>query len=155
MWLGHTWTLAILVPLAVVGAVPRSRCVLYPFVEEWVTGDHRDHNILDRPRNTPTRTGIGVAGIVFYGALWGAGSADLVATHFHLGVETVVAFYQALVVLGPIVAFVVTRRVCLALQKKDSRSCCTATRPGGSCACPAASTSRCTNRSTRTNAGVW
>jgi ubiquinol-cytochrome c reductase cytochrome b subunit len=118
VWLGRTWTLAVLVPLAVVGAY-LAAVVLYPFLEEWITGDDRDHNLLDRPRNTPTRTGIGMAGIVLYGALWGAGSADLVATHFHLGVETVVAFYQAAVVLGPIAALVVTRRVCLGLQKKD------------------------------------
>ncbi|MGO4592249.1 cytochrome bc complex cytochrome b subunit [Leifsonia sp. 2TAF2] len=117
-WLGRTWTLAILIPLAVVGLFLLAIAV-YPFVEEWVTGDHRDHHLLDRPRNEPTRTGIGVAGILFYASLWGAGSADLVATHFHLTVESVVAAYQVLVVLGPIVAFVVTRRVCLALQKRD------------------------------------
>ncbi|WP_085369842.1 cytochrome bc complex cytochrome b subunit [Leifsonia sp. NCR5] len=118
VWLGRTWTLAILVPLAVVG-VYLAAVLLYPFVEEWTTGDAREHHILDRPRNTPARTGIGVAGIVFYGALWGAGSADLVATHFQLGIETVVHVYQAAVVVGPLVAFAVTRRVCLALQKKD------------------------------------
>ncbi|MFF1574244.1 cytochrome bc complex cytochrome b subunit [Leifsonia sp. NPDC058292] len=118
VWLDRTWTLAILVPLAVVGLY-LAAVLLYPFAEEWITGDERDHHLLDRPRNTPTRTGIGVAGIVFYGALWGAGSADLVATHFHVGVEVVVAFYQAAALLGPIVAFTVTRRVCYALQKKD------------------------------------
>ena len=118
VWLGRTWTLAILVPLAVVGAY-LAAVLLYPFAEEWITGDRREHHLLDRPRNVPTRTGVGVAGIVFYCALWGAGSADLVATHFHVGVESVVAFYQAVVVLGPVLAFVVTRRVCLALQKKD------------------------------------
>jgi ubiquinol-cytochrome c reductase cytochrome b subunit len=118
VWLGHTWTLAVLVPLAVVGAY-LAAVVLYPFLEEWITGDERDHNLLDRPRNTPTRTGIGVAGMAFYAGLWGAGSADLVATHFQVGVETVVAFYQAVVIVGPVIAFVVTRRVCLGLQKKD------------------------------------
>ncbi|MFF1878396.1 cytochrome bc complex cytochrome b subunit [Leifsonia sp. NPDC058230] len=118
VWLGHTWTLAVVVPLAVVGAY-LAAVVLYPFLEERITGDTRDHNLLDRPRNTPTRTGVGVAGMTFYAGLWGAGSADLVATHFHLGVEAVVAFYQVAVVIGPIIAFVVTRRVCLGLQRKD------------------------------------
>jgi ubiquinol-cytochrome c reductase cytochrome b subunit len=118
VWLGRTWALDILVPLAVVGAF-LLLVVLYPFVEQWITGDKRDHNLFDRPRNTPTRTGIGVAGMTLYGALWGAGSADLVATQFHLGLETVVAFYQVVVILGPMVAFSVTRRVCMALQKKD------------------------------------
>jgi ubiquinol-cytochrome c reductase cytochrome b subunit len=84
-----------------------------------VTGDHREHHLLDRPRNEPTRTGIGVAGIVFYGVLWGAASADLVATQFHLAVESVVAAYQVLAIAGPPFAFWLTRRVCLALQKRD------------------------------------
>ncbi|WP_431245896.1 cytochrome b [Leifsonia xyli] len=117
-WLGRTWTPAILLPLLVVGLFLLAIAV-YPFVEEWVTGDHAEHHLLDRPRNEPTRTGLGVAALVFYGALWGAGSADLVATHFHLTVESVVAWYQAMVVLGPFVAFLLTRRVCLALQKRD------------------------------------
>ncbi|MEN0083413.1 MAG: cytochrome b N-terminal domain-containing protein [Leifsonia sp.] len=117
-WLGHTWTLAVLVPLAVVGLFLLAVAV-YPFVEEWITGDHRDHHLLDRPRNEPTRTGIGVAGLLFYGVLWGAASADLVATHFHVAVESVVTAYQVLAVAGPPLAFWVTRRVCLALQKRD------------------------------------
>ena len=33
---------------------------LYPFIEHWVTGDNREHHVLDRPRNAPTRTGLGV-----------------------------------------------------------------------------------------------
>jgi ubiquinol-cytochrome c reductase cytochrome b subunit len=34
---------------------------VYPFVEAWVTGDKREHHLLDRPRNAPTRTAIGMA----------------------------------------------------------------------------------------------
>ncbi|WP_295123298.1 cytochrome b N-terminal domain-containing protein [uncultured Leifsonia sp.] len=118
VWLGRTWTLAILVPLAVVGAFLLAVAV-YPFFEQWVRGPGEDDALLDRPRNEPTRTALGVAGIVFYGALWGAGSADLLATHFSIGLEAVVHGFQALVVLGPVAAFLLTRRVCLALQKKD------------------------------------
>ena len=50
----------------------------YPFVETWVTGDKREHHLLDRPRNQPTRTGFGVAGITAYGVLWAAGGNDIV-----------------------------------------------------------------------------
>ncbi|WP_426516863.1 cytochrome b [Diaminobutyricibacter sp. McL0618] len=117
-WLGRTWTLAILVPLGVVGAFLFA-IALYPYFERWVRGERDDDVLLDRPRNEPTRTGIGAAGIVFYGTLWGAGSADLIATHLHLGLESVVHSFQALVVLGPLAAFALTRRICLALQKKD------------------------------------
>jgi ubiquinol-cytochrome c reductase cytochrome b subunit len=116
--LDRTWTLAILVPLGVVTAY-LVVVALYPFIEGWITDDRREHHLLDRPRNTPTRTGIGVAGIVFYGVLWGAGSADLAATHFKLALESVVGFYQVTLLIGPAIAFTITRRVCLALQKKD------------------------------------
>jgi ubiquinol-cytochrome c reductase cytochrome b subunit len=118
VWLGRTWTLALLVPLAVVG-VFLAAIALYPFFEQWVRGPGDADALLDRPRNEPTRTGLGVAAIAFYGALWGAGSADLVATHFSIGLEAVVHAFQALALLGPVAAFVLTRRVCLALQKKD------------------------------------
>jgi len=118
VWLDRTWTLAILVPLAVVG-VYLLAVAAYPFVEEWITGDHREHHLLERPRNTATRTGIGVAGIVFYGVLWLAASADLIATQFSMSLETVIAALQATLLLGPVVGFSVARRICLGLQRKD------------------------------------
>jgi ubiquinol-cytochrome c reductase cytochrome b subunit len=118
VWLGHTWSLSVLVPLAVVGLFLLA-VLVYPFAEEWVTADHREHHLLDRPRTVPVRTAIGVAGVVFYGVLWSAGSADLVATHFGLSVESVVVFLQVTLVVGPIVAFILTRRVAIGLQRKD------------------------------------
>ncbi|WP_344755688.1 cytochrome bc1 complex cytochrome b subunit [Leifsonella bigeumensis] len=118
VWLSHTWTFAVIVPLALVGLYLLA-VLLYPFFEQWITGDRREHHLLDRPRNTPTRTGIGVAGIVFFGALWGAASADLAATHLHLSVENVVTAYQVIVIVGPVIAFLLARRICFALQRKD------------------------------------
>ena len=60
-----------------------------------------------------------MAGIVFYGVLWGAASADLISVQFHVGLEAVVGFLQAAIVIAPSIAFVLTRRICFALQKKD------------------------------------
>ncbi|MBM7505885.1 cytochrome bc complex cytochrome b subunit [Agromyces aurantiacus] len=114
----RTWTLAILVPLAVV-TVFLVLVAVYPFVEEWATGDRRDHHLLERPRLAPTRTGIGVAGIVFYGVLWTAGSADLIATQFRVSFEGVIGMLQALLIVGPCIGFGVARRVCLGLQRRD------------------------------------
>jgi ubiquinol-cytochrome c reductase cytochrome b subunit len=118
VWLGDTWTLAILVPLAVVTAF-LAFVLLYPYLEGWITGDHEEHHLLDRPRNAPTRTAIGVAGIVFYGVLWGAASADLMSVQFHLGLEIIIGFLQAAVLIAPTIAFILTRRICFGLQKKD------------------------------------
>jgi ubiquinol-cytochrome c reductase cytochrome b subunit len=118
VWLGHTWTTAILIPLAVV-SLALALVAGYPFLEAWATRDAADHHLLDRPRDTPTRTGIGVAGVVFFGVLWAAGSADLTATAFHLSIEGVVRTLQVCVLLGPPLAFAITRRVCLALRRRE------------------------------------
>lgn len=91
----------------------------YPFIEAWVTGDKREHHIADRPRNAPTRTAIGAAGVTFYAVLWAAASSDLIATHFKLTIEGVIIGCQVLLIIGPIIAYFVAKRVCLALQKKD------------------------------------
>ena len=67
----------------------------------------------------PTRTAIGAAGVTFYAVLWAAASSDIIATHFKLTMEGVIHTLQALLFLGPLIAYFVTKRVCLALQKKD------------------------------------
>ncbi|MGO2659883.1 cytochrome bc1 complex cytochrome b subunit [Mycetocola reblochoni] len=114
----RTWSFNILAPLIIIG-IFIVLVLIYPFIEAWITGDKREHHILDRPRNAPTRTAIGAAGVTFYAAMWAAASSDLIATHFHLTMEGVIHALQAMLILGPFVAYFITKRVCLALQKKD------------------------------------
>lgn len=118
VWLSHTWSFNIIIPLVALGLFI-VLVLVYPFIEAWITGDKREHHLLDRPRNAPTRTAIGAAGVTFYAALWAAASSDLIATHFQLTMEGVIHGLQAMLILGPIVAYFVTKRICLALQKKD------------------------------------
>ncbi|MFS0714589.1 cytochrome bc complex cytochrome b subunit [Microbacterium sp. 2P01SA-2] len=114
----RTWSFNILVPLVGLG-VFIVIVMLYPFIEAWVTGDKREHHIAERPRNAATRTAIGAAGVTFYAVLWAAASSDIIATHFHLTMEGVIHTLQALLILGPVIAYFVTKRICIALQKKD------------------------------------
>jgi ubiquinol-cytochrome c reductase cytochrome b subunit len=118
VWLGHTWSFNILIPLVGLGLFIVT-VLLYPFLEAWVTGDKREHHILDRPRNAPTRTAIGAAGVTFYAGLWAAASSDIIATHFKVTMEGVIHTLQAVVIIGPFIAYFITKRVCLALMKKD------------------------------------
>jgi ubiquinol-cytochrome c reductase cytochrome b subunit len=118
VWLDRTWSFNIIAPVVVLGLFI-VLVMFYPFIEAWVTGDKREHHILDRPRNASTRTAIGAAGVTFYAALWAAASSDIIATHFKLTMEGVIHAIQAILILGPIVAYFVTKRVCIALQKKD------------------------------------
>ncbi|GAA1588846.1 cytochrome b [Leucobacter aridicollis] len=117
-WFGYTWSWNMLIPVIIMGGFI-VLVAIYPFIEAWVTGDKREHHILDRPRNAPTRTAIGAAGVTFYAVMWAAASSDLMATHFQLSIEGVIHALQALLIVGPIVAYIVTKRICLALQKKD------------------------------------
>jgi ubiquinol-cytochrome c reductase cytochrome b subunit len=92
---------------------------IYPFLERWVTGDTREHHILDRPRNQPTRTAFGAAGITFYGLLWIGGGNDIVATTFHVAINDITWFLRFAIFIGPVVAFLVTKRICIGLQRRD------------------------------------
>ncbi|GAA4718251.1 cytochrome b [Nocardioides conyzicola] len=115
---GGTLPLAVLVPQAVVGAF-LTVVLLWPFLEARATGDHREHHLLDRPRDRPTRTAFGVSGLVLFLSLWAAGATDLVTTQFSIAFEHQVVVLRTLLVLGPLVAFQLTRQLCLALVAKD------------------------------------
>ncbi|MDI2098220.1 cytochrome b [Ruicaihuangia caeni] len=118
VFLGYTWSMNILIPILVI-MVFLVLVTFYPFIEAWITGDKREHHMAERPRNAPTRTAIGAAGVTFYGVMWAGASSDLMATHFMLTIEGVIVALQISLILGPIAAYIITKRVCLALQKKD------------------------------------
>ncbi len=115
---GYTWAWNILLPL-IVSLVFLAIVAAYPFVEAWVTGDKREHHVLDRPRNAPTRTAIGAAGVTFYAVLWAGAATDLIATNFKMSLNQVLTSMQILLIVGPIVAYIITKRACLSLQRKD------------------------------------
>jgi len=114
----YTVSTNILLPL-VISLVFLAAVAIYPFIENWVTGDKREHHVLDRPRNAPTRTAIGAAGVTFYAVLWAGASTDLIATNFKMSLNQVLVSMQISLIILPFVAFFVTKRLCLALQRKD------------------------------------
>jgi ubiquinol-cytochrome c reductase cytochrome b subunit len=116
---GYTLSLNVLLPALVPAGILFGLMFTWPWIERWVTKDNREHHILDRPRNAPFRTATGVAGVVWYCVMWAAASSDLIATHFHVSLNDVTYWLRALFFIGPIVGFMVTRRICLALQRKD------------------------------------
>ncbi len=119
--LGHTLSLSVLIPFAVPLGIILGGAAAWPFFERWMTRDNTEHHIDDRPRNAPVRTGTGVAAVVFYGVLWAEGGNDVIADHLHVPLYTVTWIARVLVIAGPVLAFVVTRRVCLGLQRKDAQ----------------------------------
>ena len=123
-WESHigntTWSWNVAIPgLGLMGLMAVSMMV-YPFVEQWVTGDKSEHHILDRPRNVPTRTAFGVAAMTCYGLFWIGGGNDIVATQFDVSLNSVTYFLRVMVFVGPVIAFIITKRICIALQRADA-----------------------------------
>ena len=115
---GHTLELGVFIPLCLFGVV-LGVIGLYPYLEGWIIRDRREHHILDRPRNRPVRTALGVAWLAEYLILLLAGGNDVAATHFHLSIDTITWSCRILFFLGPVIAFNVTKRWCLGLQRRD------------------------------------
>jgi ubiquinol-cytochrome c reductase cytochrome b subunit len=116
---GHTLQLGVFIPFTLFPLIMAAIAV-YPFIEAWVTGDKREHHIAQRPRNAPTRTGLGVAWLTLYAVLLIGGGNDLWATHFHLSINLITWFVRIAAFVGPALAFVLTRRICQGLQLRDS-----------------------------------
>ncbi len=116
---GYTISWNILIPAVIVPGIIFTAMALYPFLEAWATGDKREHHLLERPRNAPVRTGIGVMAIVFYSLLWIGGGNDLVATTFDLSINAITWFLRIGLIVLPPLAFIITKRICLGLQRKD------------------------------------
>ena len=118
-FLGVTLSLNIVLPGMVLPGLMIGALFAYPFVEQWVTGDDREHHILDRPRNAPTRTGLGVAALVFYLAISLAATNDIIATHFDMSINDLTYVFRTMAIFGPPLAFWITKRVCMGLQRRD------------------------------------
>ncbi|MFI5802878.1 cytochrome bc complex cytochrome b subunit [Streptomyces sp. NPDC051561] len=118
LW-GHTLALGVLIPLTLFGVI-LAVIAVWPFLESWVTGDKREHHIAQRPRNSPTRTGFGVAWITVYFIGLVGGGNDLWATHFHLSINSITWFVRIGFFAGPVLAFIITKRICLGLQRRDA-----------------------------------
>jgi ubiquinol-cytochrome c reductase cytochrome b subunit len=117
--LGHTFSPNVMVPTVVLPGILFTLLALYPFLEAKLTGDKGYHNILDRPRDKPVRTALGTMSITFYLVLLLAGGNDIIASIFHLSINEITYTLRAALFILPPIAYVVTKRFCLSLQRAD------------------------------------
>jgi ubiquinol-cytochrome c reductase cytochrome b subunit len=116
---GHTVSWNVLVPALVPLGLILTAAALWPFLEQWITGDRREHHINDRPRNAATRTALGMAAVTFYGVLWLEGANDVIADHLQISLYLTTEIARYAVFIAPVVAYWLTKRICLGLQRKD------------------------------------
>jgi ubiquinol-cytochrome c reductase cytochrome b subunit len=91
----------------------------WPFLEARVTRDHAEHHLLDRPRQRPVRTALGMATISFYTVLFLGGAADVLAATFGLSVNAILWTFRFLCLLAPPVVGWVTYRLCKEMAGRD------------------------------------
>jgi ubiquinol-cytochrome c reductase cytochrome b subunit len=91
----------------------------YPFIEARLTKDKGRHNLLQRPRDMPERTGLGAAGIAFYLVLLFSGGNDIIADKFEISLNAMTWGGRIALLIVPPLAYYVTRRICLGLQQHD------------------------------------
>ena len=117
---GVTMSWNVFLPIIVLPGLMFTILLMLPFLEGWITGDKREHHLLQRPRNAPTRTALMVALMTFYGLTWAAGGNDLIALKMQLSINQITYFMRVMVFLGPVIAFIITRRWCISLQRHDN-----------------------------------
>ena len=116
---GYSFAFNVFLPAFLPLGIIITGLAVWPFAEQWITGDRREHHVNDRPRNAPTRTAIGMAGVTFYGILWLEGANDIVARFLNISLYLTTEIARYAIIIGPIVAYWVTKRICLGLQRKD------------------------------------
>src|SRR5205085_4401745 len=89
---------------------------LWPSLERRVTGDYAFHNLLDRPRDAPWRTAIGVAFFTWIFVVFLAGASDRVFIFLGISYGAQIWVYRVAVFVLPPLMLVLTHRICLELQ---------------------------------------
>jgi ubiquinol-cytochrome c reductase cytochrome b subunit len=84
----------------------------WPFIEARVTHDHEEHHLLDRPRDRPVRSAIGVGVLTFYFVLLLAGGQDLIATTLHSPIEPLTQTLRISLVVVPLITALFTYKFC-------------------------------------------
>jgi ubiquinol-cytochrome c reductase cytochrome b subunit len=92
---------------------------IYPFLEARFKNDHGFHNLLQRPRDVPTRTALGAMSLTFYMVLVISGGNDIIAKTFAVSLNAMTWGGRIALLILPPIAFWTAQRICLGLQQHD------------------------------------
>ncbi|WNM42314.1 cytochrome bc complex cytochrome b subunit [Micromonospora halotolerans] len=106
-------------PTVVLPGILIAISLFYPFLEARHLKDYRHHNLLQRPRDVPARTGAGAMAVAFFLVLTVSGANDVIADKFYISLNAMTwAGRIGLLVLPPL-AYYLAYRICLGLQQHD------------------------------------
>ncbi len=104
-----------LFPLVVFGIM-----FAWPALERRFTKDRRRHDLLDRPRDHPTRTAIGAAFLSWVVIVFAVGSTDRIFYRLHISYTAQIHFWRVGIWVLPIIIFFITRSGARALQRSEA-----------------------------------
>lgn len=110
---------AVVVPTVVLPVLVLGTAALYPWIERWLTGDEAHHNLVQRPRDAAMRTSLGTMALTFFLVLLLSGANDIIAFLFDVSLNAAVWWGRLGLVLLPPLAYYLTYRACLGLQRRD------------------------------------
>ena len=93
--------------------------LVYPWIEKRFTGDDAHHNLLQRPRDVPVRTGIGAMAIAFYMVLTYSAMNDIIALKFHISLNATTWIGRIGMLVLPPLVYYIAYRWAVALQRSD------------------------------------
>jgi ubiquinol-cytochrome c reductase cytochrome b subunit len=85
---------------------------VWPSLERALTGDTAYHNLVERPRDNPLRTAIGIGMATWVLLVFIAGSSDRVYVWLNISYTSQIEVYRALVFVIPLLAAAIAHRVC-------------------------------------------
>jgi ubiquinol-cytochrome c reductase cytochrome b subunit len=91
----------------------------WPWIERRFSGDQAFHNLLDRPRDAPVRTGIGVGMVSWVVLVFFAGASDRVFVTFGIGYVPQIEVYRVVIWVLPVVFGVAAWWICKELQASE------------------------------------
>src|SRR3954463_3736736 len=106
-------------PTVVIAGAMFTLLALYPMIERKLTRDTASHHLLQRPRDVPVRTSLGVMGLTFYVWLMMSGGNDVIADKFQISLNAMTWIGRIGVIVLPPIAYAITYRICLGLQMHD------------------------------------
>jgi ubiquinol-cytochrome c reductase cytochrome b subunit len=125
--LGPNWEPTILgvtipspfLPAIIVPGIIFTGFALWPFIEARLSGDHREHHILQWPWQAPVRLAIGSAALTLFVILTIAGGNDVLAVFLHVGVEELTGVLRILAFVAPIVVGLTAYRLAVERRRQD------------------------------------
>ena len=106
----------ILAPAIIFGGL-----MLWPFLEARVSGDRREHHLLDVPWEAPHRFAIGCAALTFFVVLTLAGANDVLAVLLNVDVGALTAAFRVLLIVAPLVIGGVAYRLAVEIRARSGR----------------------------------